>query len=148
MIVIDSREKKFSHIEEYLKRNGVPYVFPQKMDVGDYCNTERPGIVIDRKADLQELCSNLSKGKNNHTRFVAECRRAFNQHLRFIVLIEGTNCKNAADVKEWKSKYSSHTGQWLAREMFRLTMAYGVEWEFCRKNETAKRILELLEYDS
>ena len=27
-------------------------------------------------------------------------------------------------------------------------VAYGVDWKFCRKQDTAKRILELLGYDS
>jgi hypothetical protein len=32
--------------------------------------------------------------------------------------------------------------------MFEMSIAYGVEWQFCRKNETAKKILEILEYGS
>lgn len=146
-ILVDSREKKWQHIEEYFTKQGIQYVFPHKLDVGDYYNTESPDVVIDRKANLQEVCTNLSKGKSNHTRFALECKRAFQQHLRFIVLIEGTNCRNTADVKNWKSKYSKHTGYWLCNEMFKLTMAYNVEWMFCKKNETAKKILELLNYD-
>lgn len=148
MIVIDSREKKFEHIQKYFDAHGVEYVFPKKLDEGDYFNTEVPNIVIDRKANLQEVCTNLMRGKENHTRFANECRRAFKKGLRFIVLVEGTNCRNTADVKNWKSKYSKHTGYWLCNEMFRLTMAYQVEWVFCKKNETPKKILELLKYDT
>ena len=29
-----------------------------------------------------------------------------------------------------------------------LTLTYSVEWMFCKKSETAKKILELLSYDS
>lgn len=147
MINVDSREKKWNHIQEYFDEKGVQYTFPIKLDVGDYFNTENPNVVIDRKADLQELCKNLMKGKNNETRFIKECRRAREQGVRFIVLIEGTKCKQVTDVRTWKSKYSKHTGIWLEREMFLLFMAYKVEWQFCRKDQTAKRILELLGYD-
>ena len=145
MIVIDSREKKFNHIEEYFKAHDVPYEV-KKLDTGDYYNTDNPSVIVDRKQNLQEICMNLSKGKENVSRFTRECKRAFEDHIRFVVLIEGTNCRELNQIKDWKSKYSKHTGRWLLGEMFRLTMSYKVEWKLCRKNETAKRILEILNY--
>ena len=145
MIIVDTREKSWEHIKSFFDKNGIDYEV-KKLDTGDYSNTENPSVLIDRKANLQEVCSNLMKGKENRTRFVKECQRAFSDHVRFIVLIEGTNCKTIADVKGWKSKYSKHTGKWLYDEMFRLFLAYNVEWLFCKKNETGKKILELLEY--
>lgn len=146
MIVIDTREKKFEHIEHYFKQNGIQYEI-RKLDTGDYFNTDNPSVVIDRKANLQEICTNLSNGKSNYSRFVRECRRAFDEHIRFVVLIEGTNYKEVKDIKNWQSKFSRHNGRWLSNEMFRLTMAYKVEWQFCKRNETAKKILEVLEHD-
>lgn len=145
MIVIDSREKKFNHIEEYFKAQDIPFEV-RKLDTGDYCNTDNPSVIVDRKQNLQEICMNLSKGKENVSRFTRECKRAFEDHVRFVVLIEGTNYRELNQIREWKSKYSKHTGRWLLGEMFRLTMAYKVEWILCKKNETAKRILEILDY--
>lgn len=147
MIIIDSREKKWEHIQKYFDDHEVEYVFPQKLDTGDYFNTENPLIVVDRKANLQEICMNLSKGQGNIVRFTNEVKRAKADGMRFIVLIEGTNAKSVKDIATWKSKYSKHTGKWLVDKMFQLTVGYGVEWVFCKKNETAKKILELLEYD-
>lgn len=147
MIIVDSREKKWEHIKAYLDRNGIEYEV-RKLDVGDYFNTNNPEIVIDRKADLQEVCSNLQNGKENIHRFINECRRARDKKIRFVVLVEGNNCKTLADVKTWKSKYSNHNGIWLYREMLRLFYAYKVEWHFCRKNETAKKIMEILNNDN
>lgn len=148
MIIIDSREKKFDHIRNYFDKNNVPYEFPHKLDVGDYWNTENPNVVVDRKANLQEICMNLSRGEANIVRFTKECRRAKEKHMRFVVLIEGTSIKSVRELQGWKSKYSKHTGKFLTDKMFELTVAYNVEWVFCKKNETAKKILELLEYDS
>ena len=145
MITIDSREKKFEHITAYFDEHNVPYEV-RKLNTGDYCNTDNPSVIVDRKHNLQEVCSNLSKGKENVSRFTRECKRAFDDHVRFVVLIEGTNYRELNQIKEWKSKYSKHSGRWLLGEMFRLTMAYKVEWILCRKNETAKKILEILEY--
>ena len=145
MIIVDSREKKWDHIREYFEQNGVEYTV-HKLDTGDYLNTNNSGIVIDRKANLQELCTNLSKGDGNIMRFTREAARAKEHGFRFIVLIESTNCRNVKDVCQWTSKYSHHSGRWLNDRMFNLTISYGVEWMFCRKSETAKRILEELGY--
>lgn len=146
MIIVDTREQKWDHIRQYFDEHGIEYVV-QKLDEGDYFNTEQPLIVIDRKANLLEICRNLSSGKGNIIRFMNECKRAKNKHIRFIVLIEGTNCRRTSDLATWKSKYSKHTGKWLADKMFGMTVSYDVEWLFCKKNETAKKILELLEYE-
>lgn len=146
MIICDTREQKWDHIREYLERNNIPYTV-QKLDVGDYMNTDHPEIVIDRKANLQEVCSNLQSGKENIHRFMKECRRAKEQNIEFVVLVEGNNCKTTNDVKLWKSKYTKHTGDWLVRQMKCLTYAFDVNWKFCKKNETPKKILELLHYD-
>ena len=148
MIIVDSREKQWEHIQRYFDEHNIEYVYPQKLDTGDYLNTEYPVVVIDRKASLQELCGNLSRGKGNIIRFTAECRRAKEDQKKMIVLVEGTAAKTVKDVAKWRSKYSKHTGKWLTDEMFNLTRAYDVEWRFCKKSETAKLILEILGYDS
>jgi len=145
MIVIDTREKKFEHITAYFDKHDIPYEV-RKLDTGDYMNTDNPDVIVDRKQNLQEICTNLSYGKENVSRFTRECRRAFEDRVRFVVLIEGTSYREVSQIMDWKSKYSKHTGRWLVKEMFRLTMAFGVEWILCRKNETAKKILEILEY--
>lgn len=143
MLIVDSREKQWKHIKKYLDSNNIPYQV-KKLDVGDYFNTNNPIVVIDRKANLQEVCSNLMTGKENFHRFAKECRRARDLKIRFIVLIEGTDCNSISDVKQWRSKYSKHTGEWLAKQMVNLFYAYKVEWMFCKKNQTAKIICEIL----
>ena len=146
MIIVDSREKKWEHIRDYFDKHDVPYEFPHKLDEGDYLNTDNPSVVIDRKASVDEICGNLCRGSGNIVRFTKECRRAHDRHMRFVVLIEGTNIRNVNDVKTWKSKYTKVTGAMLVDKMFALTVTYGVEWVFCRKSETAQKILEITGY--
>lgn len=148
MIIVDSREKHWEHIRKYFDENHIEYQFPVKLDTGDYIDSDNNQVIIDRKANLQEICGNLSQGKGNIVRFTNECKRAKIEHKRFVVLIEGTNCRCEEDLAGWKSKYSKHTGKWLQERMFEMSIAYGVEWQFCRKNETAKKILEILKYGS
>ena len=147
MIVVDTREKKWDHIRKYFEANGIQYEV-KKLDVGDYFSTDQGDVAVDRKQNLQELCGNLSKGNGNIIRFTNECRRAKEQGIRLVVLIEGTNCQTVKDVSGWKSKYTKHSGKWLTDKMFNLTVSYDVEWQFCKKNETATKILEILKYDS
>ena len=147
MIIVDSREKKWDHIRKYFEANGIEFEI-KKLDAGDYFSTDEGDVVVDRKQNLQELCGNLSKGNGNIIRFTNECRRAKEQGIRLVVLIEGTNCQTVKDVSGWKSKYTKHSGKWLTDKMFNLTVSYNVEWQFCKKNETAAKILEILKYDS
>lgn len=147
MIIVDSREKKWDHIRKYFEANGIEFEI-KKLDAGDYFSTDQGDVVVDRKQNLQELCGNLSKGNGNIIRFTNECRRAKEQGIRLVVLIEGTNCQTVKDVSSWKSKYTKHSGKWLTDKMFNLTVSYNVEWQFCKKNETAAKILEILKYDS
>lgn len=146
MLIVDSREKKWKHIESYLWTHNIEYKVA-KLDVGDYTSTDNAHISIDRKANLDEIGGNLSSGKGNYHRFLNEVKRAKKSGIRLIVLIEGTSCRTLEDVKRWRSKYTNITGAWLYRQMKNLSYAYGVDWRFCRTNQTAKEILTILEGD-
>ena len=141
MILVDSREKKNQHILDYFATNGIAYTV-QKLSTGDYMNTDRPNLTIDRKQNLEELSGNICTADN---RFWREVRRSHEEGLRMIVLIEhGGRIRSMNDVPEWKSKFTRVTGQRLFQQMLRIHMAYGVEFLFCDKNETGRRVLELL----
>ena len=57
MIIVDSREKKWQHIEKYFQQHGILYQI-QKLDIADYMLEGQDKLVIDRKQNLDELCSN------------------------------------------------------------------------------------------
>ena len=147
--IIDSREKwtqpgsRDTHIKNYFERHQIPYEV-RKLDVGDY-TYEGSNIVVDRKCGLSEVASNLLN-RNDSARFWREVRRAKEQGLKLIILVEaGPAVKNINDVVKWKSKYSPVTGRSLIDRMIQVEMAYSVRWVFCSKASTAKRIIELLE---
>ena len=65
-----------------------------------------------------------------------------------IVLVEHSkNINSIRDVEKWKSYYAKVNGKQLMEEMYRVHIAYGVEWFFCSKKETGKRIVEILNND-
>lgn len=148
-LLVDSREQwtqgrsTDTHIKNYLIRHQIPYEV-RCLQTGDY-TYEGSNIVVDRKMSLSEVASNLLN-RNDSARFWREVRRAKEQGLKLIILVEaGPAVKNINDVVKWKSKYSGVTGRALIDRMIQVEMSYSVRWVFCSKASTAKRIIELLE---
>lgn len=144
MFIFDTREKKNEHIKAYFEKNNIEYVV-KKLDVGDYQIEGKPQISVDRKRNLQELSKNLMNAKD-HSRFWKEVRRAREQKIKLFVLIEhGRQIKSIEDVAKWTDKYSGVSGRSLANEIYRVHIAYNVQFLFCDKRSTARRIIEILE---
>lgn len=143
MIQIDTREKPqaIAGIKAFFDKHNIEYI-DRKMDIADYCVVGNENLVIDRKRNLQEVAQNLCS--NDRGRFWREVRLAYRNHVRMIVLVEQSRINDLRDVKNWQSKYQRLSGARLQEEMYRIALAYGVEWQFCHKNSTGKRICELL----
>ena len=127
-------------------------------------------IVIDTKQDLQECVNNICGAE--HERFRRECLLAQENGIKLIVLVEedqtddnGRYVVNSlADVKNWYNprrsifvrkningtwrrvqKYPNATnGNTLMKAMITMQTKYGVEFQFCRKKDAGRRIIELL----
>ena len=138
----DSREKKNEHIKSYFDRNGIEYEV-RKLDVGDYMIDGNDTISIDRKASIDELASNLLN-REDKSRFMREVRRAKESGLHLVVLIESNKYHQIADLASWKSKYSGISGRSLMDAIYKTHISYGVEFLFCPKISTGRRILEIL----
>ena len=160
-IQIDSREKAraIQKIVAEFDRQGVDH-FVSKLYVGDYMNFDNPRLIIDRKQNLNELCSNVCQG---HNRFRDEMLRAQEHGIHMIILCE--NCKVIEcleDVIWWdnprrhKRFWDPETGRWTERETNATTgdklykilstfqRKYGCRFLFCEKKDTGRRIIELL----
>lgn len=142
MIICDTREKKNQHVLRYFDQREIPYKV-EKLDTGDYMDSDSNRITIDRKQNLDELCGNLFSP--DRSRFWREVRRAKDEGIQMIVLIEqGGKIKTLNDVPKWRGKYTKVSGYRLYNEICRCHIAYGVEFLFCDKRSTGKRIAELL----
>lgn len=147
-IIVDTREhpEAITGILMYFRENGIRDIH-KKLDVGDYCVPQNPGYVIDRKRTLLELSENLGRGNG---RFMREIRRAHAQRIKLVVLCEcGGGVMSIADVARWKNPMlakhpNAMTGRALAENMYRVHISYGVEFLFCERDETGRRIVELL----
>lgn len=167
-IWIDTREKEraITKIVQSFDMAGVKH-FSSGLYVGDYMSLDNARLVIDRKQNLAEICSNVStvpkKDKNGRIkrrkdgrtdcelfRFTDELQRAKDHGIKLIVLIEhGGSIHTLQDVAKWvnprlKESPLAMSGERLYKSLIQLSKTYGVEFEFCSKAQTGKRIIELL----
>ena len=166
IIQIDSREKAkaITKIVAEFDRQGIKHPV-SKLMVGDYMSYDNPRLIIDRKQNLTELCSNVCQ---QHDRFRAELIRAKENDIKLIILCEhgkGIRClddviwwDNPRSVKRtkepdgrWKNvETKAMQGDVLYKILCTMERKYGVKFLFCDKDETGRRIVEILEggYDS
>ena len=135
MIIVDTREKINNHIIEWFDANNIFYIW-KKLDFGDYMVQGNNKISIDRKQNLTELAGNLGK---HHTRFRNELLRARDCGARVVVLIEEETLPC-----DWRSKRTKMTGAQMQKIMGTMSEKYPVEWQFCKKADAGKRIIEIL----
>ena len=164
----DTRQQKGKHAKkhEWFTAHGVELV-RRKLDAGDYMR-DGSNITVDTKASVAEIAGNIA---SEHKRFKAECERARNAGLRLVVLIENTqNITDVSDVYRWvnthcvtchirttakckpreRGKCPRHKtnkpiqGDRLAAAMSTMQRKYDVRFEFCKPDESAQRICELL----
>ena len=165
IIQIDSREKAraIQKIIAEFDRQEIKHPV-SKLMVGDYMNYDNPRVIVDRKQNLTELCSNVCQ---DHDRFRRELALAQENDIQLVVLCEhGQGVESLEDVIFWKNPRSEkraqidgkwqtvHTkamkGEVLYKILTTLQDKYGVEFLFCTKEETGTKIIEILggNYDS
>lgn len=163
-LMVDSREKKWDHVREYLDCHGVMWL-RSKLPVGDYARMDNLTTVIDRKQNLNEVESNVI---HQHERFRRECQLAAEHGIHLIILVEEPWCKTLEDVGQWvnprrvrwqKLDRLHSQGEMLHKKIsgkppvsgtqlraIMQTMAdkYGIEWRFCPHNQTGETICAIL----
>ena len=147
-VYVDTREKPraIKSILAQFESAGVE-VIHQKLDVGDYMLSPDGAVSVDRKQNLLEVCGNLAQ---QHRRFSAECLRAKEAGVRLVILVEhGGKIRSIEDVYGWRNPRLNESPYCLSGPRVYAMMKtyearYGVEWAFCRKQDTGKRILDIL----
>lgn len=151
VIQIDSREKAkaIKKILAEFDKQGIKHPV-SKLFVGDYQNFDNPRLVVDRKQNLSEVCSNVCQ---DHERFRRELQRANDNEIKVVFLVEhGTDVKELEDVIFWenprlKKSPKAMTGEVLYRILSTIERKYDTKFVFCTKEETGKKIIEILSGD-
>ena len=154
-ILADTREQKWKHIRWALDNAGCP-VERGKLDQGDYTAfvpmsafpgfQDVPGfyslqdeVVIERKANLDEIAGNFTTGRE---RFEREFLRAKARGIKVYLLIESASW---ADI--FSHNYHSQLNPKSLEGSLRSWQAkYNVSIEFCRPEESARTIYNILHY--
>lgn len=148
VIIVDTREKPRAIVKilAEFEKQGVTVV-RRALNFADYFNPDTPGRIIDRKQNLLEVAGNVVQQRARFLREVERCNRA---GCHMIVLIEHSpQIRKLEDVIRWKNprlKVSplAVSGERLFRIMKAMEIRYGIEWQFCGKTQTGKKIIELL----
>ncbi len=70
------------------------------------------------------------------------------QGIKLIILCEQKGINGIEDVKNWSSEYSPVSGRSLMERIYQASISWGVEFIFCHKNATGRRLIELLTLDN
>lgn len=169
VIIVDSREhqKAIQKILSDFDRSGIKH-YSSKLFCGDYMSLDNPKVIIDRKQNISELCNNVSSVPKKNSdgtyrrrqdgrvdcelnRFTDELKRAKECGIHLIFLCEhGGQINTLKDVEQWKNPRLAESrlamsGKRLYMVLLQLEKTYGVEFLFCDKRCTGKKIIELLE---
>lgn len=141
IIVEDTRNqiKKHELKHQYWNKIGQKYI-RSKLYVGDYSRLDNQTVCIDTKKDLLEVANNIC-GKS-HERFRNELIRAQESNIKLIILIESSWTRETA--WGWTSRYTKIKGSTLMKAIISMEKKYGAEFIFCTKQESARKIIELL----
>lgn len=149
-VQIDTREKAraITNIVDYFDKNDIHH-HSSKLYVGDYMSMDNPRVIIDRKQNLNEVCSNVCQ---QHKRFTDELIRAKEAGIHIIILIEhSARIKTLEDVREWNNpRCKDHPLAMSGERLYKVlaTMQnsdkYDVEFRFCDKKSTGKVIANIL----
>ena len=152
VICVDTRDKPRAIIKILAEfdRQEVRYV-RVGMTFADYFNPLCPMVVIDRKRNLLEVAQNVIQGRKRLVREIERCNRA-GCHLIFLVE-HGNSVKTLEDVIRWKNPRLRESplavsGDRLFRVMKAMEEYYGIEWQFCNKQSTGRKIIQLLRSDA
>lgn len=162
-VQVDTREHKaeWERIQKQFNDIGIKY-FRSKLFCGDYQSLDNARLVIDRKKDLNELCGNVCQ---QHERFKAELVRAMDNGIKIVILCEnGPDVKTIEDVYFWQNP-RKHKVAWktingkrvktvvsekavdgcqLYKSLCTIRDRYNVDFVFCTKEETGRKIVEIL----
>lgn len=168
IILEDTRQQDSKHNKkkQWFEKNGIE-VKRTKLYVGDYTFPKNQSVCVDTKKDIQELIGDIC-GKQ-HERFREELIRAKEADIKLYILVEN----EPITINERKGIYSPYIdslenlhrfvnprlfiwrggkqmyptatkGITLKKACITMTQKYGVEFVFCRPNEAAEKVIELL----
>lgn len=149
ILICDTRQKKNKHqnIDNYCKENNIITV-NKCLEVGDYMLgayengrfVQIGSRAVDTKAHLSETAMDLYRDK---VAFNKKYKKCYEQGIELYVLVE-QEIKSLNDILSWSSPHSKISGKMLYDMIDRVRKSYGVKFVFCRKENVAQTIINIL----
>ena len=137
-------------VDYYIQEKGLKvgdYTIAAKLPTGEVINF-KDKIVIERKADLNELCCNLfdKKDEEGLTRFERELKRGYEQGIKIHLLVETDNMVDKIlSSKHFRyDKASKVNPKSFQMMLLSLCNRYNVTVWYTNKNNSARLIHDLL----
>lgn len=142
-IIADSREQINQHILTWLDGKGVQHI-TRALETGDYSamldeETFEDEVVIERKANLDELAGNFTTSRE---RFEREMIRAKANGIKVFLIIENASWYDIL----LHNYHSQLKPQSLMASLLSWQVRYNITVMFCRSDETAQLIYSTLYY--
>ncbi|MBC8284970.1 MAG: ERCC4 domain-containing protein [Nitrospinae bacterium] len=144
-VIVDTREKDPWTFEGELPSNlYIKQIYSDKLEAGDYCiigyelDSDDYGLVIERKASLEEFINNLGKGWD---RFKLELEKMSKYHTSVIIIED--------DLSKAFSRYKSRSGygkyfnvspNFIIKRISEIQTEYGVSTYFMSTKYMAQRL--------
>ena len=139
-------------VSYYIKDKGLKvgdYTIAVQLQNGEVINFQDK-IIIERKADLNELCCNFfdKKDTEGKTRLERELARAKEQGIKVILLVEVDNMHSKIlSSKCFRFDKASKVSPASFNAILRSLQAkYNISIEYCRKEDSARLIHDILFY--
>lgn len=142
-VIVDSREQVNFHISSWLDGKGIKHI-TRALETGDYSamldgETFEDEIVIERKANLDEIAGNFTQGRE---RFEREMIRAKANGTKVFLIIENASWHDIL----LHNYHSQLKPQSLMASLLSWQVRYNITIMFCRPEETAQLMYSTLYY--
>lgn len=149
-IICDTREQDV-FIQETLEKNNIRTV-RKKLETGDYAirykNEYIPNVLIERKANIDELIGNLldaaSKDEEGNNRFIRELKRAQETNTKIFLLIQDKDYYLKLITSNYISKVNSNA---ITAMIISLLAKFdNLHIVACDRKESASLVYKILYY--
>lgn len=149
VIIEDTRQKADKHLLKHASfdKDG-DIIFRSRLLFGDYALP--PKVAVDTKQSLMEIAYNMCGRMSEKKRFAEECFAAKQCDSKLVFLIEDGRFQKPADLigtNIWLRDKRIIQGEQLYRAMVSMSNTYGVDFRFCRPEDAAKIIKDVLTND-
>lgn len=138
----DTRDKKDNYVTDYFDKHNIKWI-RNKLYAGDVKLLNSTKIIIDLKANLEEMAHNLCNTLE-HQRIHREIERAKEIGCEtFIFLIKEDKIKSIEDLQNWTSKRTKVKGSTLLKIFSTMQTKYGIKFIITSKKNVGKYILKI-----